>query len=540
MKLLRLSVISAVNCGGLLDGLDVKFEGTGSELDLQGDSRGALAPHCLIGPNGSGKSQLLQLLAEIFQSAWHAHKSDQERDVADQRTIFEIEYLMSRQDRGIDRIRLRRRKRKNRIMPIDLAVWNGDVWQEVDINDTGFGECLPSLIVGYTSGDNETLSLPFFVSRGGYAKGVREAAFDGPATTVADSRLLLVDYSTHLEVLVANLLLGEVAVQKAILEHARLDRLASFRCIIQLNHLPRLRTSRRSSDRRKGVQLTDELESYISAFKAASTCWSYDEKAEIYTLDYVVNDATREVFARNFASPIELYRAFHKLALLNDLAIPSKARERMKKEIETRRFASRLPEPQDEEKIFRFEQVRFYRGDKTVISSSLDYVSLSDGEHQQAQILGVFAMIVQNNVLFILDEPESHFNPHWRVKFIKRLLELPIRQRGRQEILLTSHAPFVPSDLRRDQVHVFSKGEDGAVKVESPSMETYGATFDRILEHGFGIRPPISQLARDEIKRLMEVGTAEEIRDALESLGSSFHKAFLADRLRQLEQGDVK
>jgi restriction system-associated AAA family ATPase len=540
VKLLRLSVISATSCGGLLDGLDVDFEGASTEAEVEGDTYGALAPHCLIGPNGSGKSQFLQLLAEIFQSAWHAHSAQEEREVADKSTLFVMEYLISRgPGRPPEHMRLRRRKMGTRTLPLEMATRDAEGWNEVSLESPDFGERLPSLVVGYTSGDNETLSLPFFVSRSGYATAVREAAFSEAPSTVADNRLLLIDYSTHLEVLVANLLLGEPAVQQVILEHAKLDRLASFRCVIQLNHLPRLRSARRSSDRRRGVQLTEELEGYIAALKAAATCWSYNPKTETYILDYLVTGETRRVFAAHFASPMDLYRAFHKLALLNDLAIPKEARDRLKKEIETRRFASRLPEPQDEEKIFRFEQVRFHRGDNEIIRKSLDYVSLSDGEHQQAQVLGVFAMILQDNALFILDEPESHFNPRWRVEFVKRLLELPVHGRGSQEVLLTSHAPFVPSDLRRQQVHVFSKSADGKVTVERPSVETYGATFDRILEHCFGVRPPISQLARDDIDRLMLTGTPDELRVAIDTLGSSFEKAFLADRLRQLEQTEA-
>lgn len=537
MKLLRLTVEHATSCGGLLDKVDVDFESGASESELDEAVKTTLSPHCLIGQNGSGKSQLLQLLAEIFQSAWCAHAPSEERDVADKSTLFALEYLVSPQGEGsAEHVRLRRLKKGARILPLDMAVNRDGEWEPVGIDEDGFGARLPSLIVGYTSGDNETLSLPFFVSRAGYARSVREAAFEGPEKLVADNRLLLIDYSTHLEVLVANLLLGKPAVQKAILEDARLDHLASFRCVIQLSHLTRLKTKRRRSEHRKGVQLTDELEGYITALQSAATCWSYDPKLEVYVFDFLVNDATRAVFAKHFNSPIALYRAFHKLALLNDLAIPSKARDRLKKEIETRRFASRLPEPQDEEKIFRFEQVRFYRGDEKVITKSLDYVSLSDGEHQLAQILGMFAMILHDNALFILDEPESHFNPQWRVKFVKRLLNLPVEGRGGQEVLLTSHAPFVPSDLRRDQVHVFSKDAEGRVQIVRPPVETYGATFDRILEHCFGVSPPISQLARDDINELMKNGTIEQLREAIDTLGSSFEKAFLADRLRQLEE----
>ncbi|ASE39923.2 hypothetical protein CEP68_10635 [Brevundimonas vesicularis] len=86
-------------------------------------------------------------------------------------------------------------------------------WSDVPPGSDDFAKNLPSLIVGYTSGDNETLSLPFFVSRSGYATDVAQAAtFKGGRSktpgVVADNRLLLIDYSTHLEVLVANLLLA--------------------------------------------------------------------------------------------------------------------------------------------------------------------------------------------------------------------------------------------------------------------------------------------------------------------------------------------
>jgi restriction system-associated AAA family ATPase len=535
MKLLSLQVNEAASCGGLLDGLVAKFSPVSAEYS-DGHSGQLLAPHCLIGPNGSGKSQFLQLLAEIFQSAWHVHSPEQEREPSDRSSLFSLEYLIE-STKGIDeRIRLRRERKGARVQPIDMHVLTDGNWELVDPGDEVFGARLPSLIVGYTSGDNETLSLPFFVSRRGYSTDVREAALHEGTSRVADNRLLLIDYSTHLEVLVANLLLGEPDVQLAILEHANLSRLASFRCIVQLNHLQRVKSAGRGASKRKGVQLTEELEGYISALRSSATCWSYDDKLEIYTFDVLVTEATISVFKQRFKSSILLYRAFHKLGLLNDLAIPRDARNRLKKEIDSRRFASRLPEPQDEEKIFRFEQVRFFRGAERDINKSLDYVSLSDGEHQQAQVLGVFAMIVDANALFILDEPESHFNPRWRVEFVKRLLEIPVVGRGSQEVLLTSHAPFVPSDLRRSQVHVFSKRESGSIEVNNPAIETYGMAFDRILDHCFGVSPPISQLARDEIGELLKNGSIEQLSAALTTIGTAFERAAISDRLRTLEK----
>jgi restriction system-associated AAA family ATPase len=536
MKLLRLVVNSANSCGGLLDGLNVNFEAANRRSTSNIADRNVLAPHCLIGPNGSGKSQLLQVIAEIFQSAWHANSPGEEREASNNTSLFELDYLITNPKRRVEQVNLKRtRKGRLTVLEMRAKLPTSAKWREISLGTLEFASMLPSIVVGYTSGDNETLSLPFFVSRAGYATAVREAAFENTdEPTVADNRLLLIDYSTHLEVLVANLLLGPVKVRRTILEHARLGSLASFRCVIQLNHLPRLKSVIRKNSDRKGVQLTEELEGYIEAFKAAATCWTYDERREIYILDFLVTEATRDAFKSSFSSSMLLYKAFHKFSLLNDLAIPREARDRLRKDIETRRFASRLPEPQDEEKIFRFEQVRFLRPGVNNIVDSLDYVSLSDGEHQQSQILGVFSMIVQDNALFVLDEPESHFNPKWRVEFVKTLLTIPV-ERGSQEILLTSHAPFVPSDLRREQVHVFSKDLEGKVNVEPPTIETYGATFDRILDHCFGVTPPISQMARDRLNYLMSKGNANEVKEGIATMGSSFEKAFLIDRLSELE-----
>lgn len=52
-----------------------------------------------------------------------------------------------------------------------------------------------------------------------------------PGSAVPDNRLLLVDYGTHLEVLIANLMIGEPNLRAALIEHAELENLASWRCI---------------------------------------------------------------------------------------------------------------------------------------------------------------------------------------------------------------------------------------------------------------------------------------------------------------------
>jgi restriction system-associated AAA family ATPase len=324
------------------------------------------------------------------------------------------------------------------------------------------------------------------------------------------------------------------------------EDLHSFRCIVQLNHVaaPKVSAAKAAVSGRRGVQLTRELEGYIDQLRRCSTCHTYDKKTETYIFDYWVNEETRKGFSFFWDSAFELYSSFHKLAMLNDLTIPKNARERFRKDARDRRFASRLPEPQDEDKVFRFQRVTFFsqKGKHEV-----DYVSLSDGEHQLAQLLGTFSMLSFPNVLFLLDEPESHFNPQWRVKFLSRIREIPTVNGDRsgvspaadQDCLLTTHAPFVPSDMSRDRVFIFAK-DNGKVTAHHPDIETYGTTFDSVLEECFGVRPPISDTPKAEIAKLSKSNSPEEIEEGIQRLGQSVEKAFLRDRVRELKKRESK
>ena len=537
MRILSVNIIAADTCGGLLNNLEVLLR---PPLDEQEK----FSPICLIGPNGTGKSQFLQIIAEIFQSIFHTLVSKQERDEGNPGLQFEIEYIIKpNKQKKYTRIKAERKSEGRRKATLTMYKREGNKW--IDLVDPEVLDFLPQMVVGYTSGDNETLSLPFLLSRRGYAEEVRTHALSNASENdvIPDTKLMLIDYGTHLEVLVANLLLGSNLQTDALLKYACLDKAFSFRCIIQLAHgaINKLPNVKLNKTRRKGIQLTQELENYIDYLTRCSTCYDYDEKTETYIFDFLVNEETRKAFAAFWPKGIfDLYSAFHKLSMLNDLAIPKLTRDRFKRETKARRFPSRLPEPQDEEKVFRFERVDFLaQGSNKIV----DYVSLSDGEHQLAQLLGTFCMISFPNVLFLLDEPESHFNPLWRTKFISRLLDLPTINGSRrdsiipaqQDCLLTTHSPFVPSDMQRSNVIIFGKDADQSrVVVKRPNIETYGATFDEILGECFGVTPPISQEPRSEIDTLMQSTDPDAIKSGIKRLGDSVEKIFLAERLRDL------
>lgn len=220
MKLLRVRIISAKTCGGLLDEVE-------RSLRSPFDEYSTFDPLCLIGPNGAGKSQFLQMIAEIFQSVFFTCIPEEERIEGNPDLQFEMEYFIYADNESEpSRVRISREAVNRKRPPLVIQRKEDYEWIDCDLHDPKTHALLPQKIVGYTSGDNETLSLPFLVSRSGYADEVGRRALK--ATTrnrsVPDTRLMLIDYETHLEVLVANLLLGDAPQRESLLKEADLQQ----------------------------------------------------------------------------------------------------------------------------------------------------------------------------------------------------------------------------------------------------------------------------------------------------------------------------
>lgn len=327
MKLVRVCIIAAETCGGLLDDVNVGLRSPLNDYSL-------FDPLCLIGPNGSGKSQFLQVIAEIFQSVFHTCISEEERIEGNPELQFEIEYFIYPQENQPPiRVRISREAVDKKRPPLIIQRREEYDWIDCDPKAPETHALLPQKVVGYTSGNNETLSLPFLVSRSGYADEVGRRALNVAtrSQSVPDTRLMLIDYETHLEVLVANLLLGEDSQREALLKEAQLQDLHSFRCIIQLAH----QKKSKKKTKRKGIQLTDELETYIDQLQRCATCYTYDDKTETYIFDYWINEHTREAFRSFWGNALNLYSSFHKLAMLNDLVLSKKTRDRFRRDTRT-------------------------------------------------------------------------------------------------------------------------------------------------------------------------------------------------------------
>jgi hypothetical protein len=134
-----------------------------------------------------------------------------------------------------------------------------------------------------------------------------------------------------------------------------------------------------------------------------------------------------------------------------------------------------------------------------------------------------------------LDEPESHFNPQWRIMFVPLVNQIA---RGKHQcLLLTSHAPFIISDCKAKNVYIFRRNQSGrGIEALPPKEETYGASFDHLLEDVFGVKPPVARQSLGELRQLQQKGTKEEIEEQLDEFGDSSVKFYLYQKLERLKE----
>ena len=55
---------------------------------------------------------------------------------------------------------------------------------------------------------------------------------------------------------------------------------------------------------------------------------------------------------------------------------------------------------------------------------TINYKSLSDGEHQFNEVMGTMMFIENKGTLILMDEPDTHLNPKWRARLIELFNEM--------------------------------------------------------------------------------------------------------------------
>lgn len=589
MKLLRLKITDPQGFRSLQAGFEHFFR---TEWELEREQ--GFAPFVCAGPNGSGKSNLLEVLAAIFfqleilrvrrsflPDNFLYDERDNPKGFRDGDGIpdgFELDYQIrvptnfcSSSSPEFAEVKITKVCGKSpEIFWLNQAEFEYDTLGVISDRERDF--LLPEYVLGYSSGENEILSLPFFKMRfvqfDEYWHALKEQ-FSYPGRP--ETRLAYLDSGFSQAILLCNLLFHDDEALKPFREDVGVEELKEFRIIIRRSievskgvtegfeekgfgegslgrgsfggkRNPAL-TVDEESGRYKVNLMTlleadeksaDNFDPIVSRLKRCASCWFVDETTDILYLDYFVNEATREAFSENFdfevnQSPIALFQAFQVLLTLNLYSASASLKTELYQS-DSHYVTETMPILASDERIMRFKFVKF---SKVGVEQPVMLKSLSDGEHQLLHSLGLCLLFKNTNSLFLLDEPETHFNPDWRANFVTRLHQCFKGAEDSHEMLVTTHTPFLISDSRPEKVLVFKKDtETGTVSVSKPEYNTLGASINKITMNTFGKRETIgghAQAILENLRQRFENGEDKEqlIEEIDQQLGDSVEKVLL-------------
>ncbi len=344
MKLVRLKITDPAGFRSLPYGFEHHFR---SEWSLQ-DERAKLdgfAPFVCAGPNGSGKSNLLEVLAAIFfqlevqrvrrsflPDAFSKDEKDNKKEIDSIPNAYELEYLIKLPFDALPESERYARVRVNKepqvspqmywLNPKNFAAFSESLADDGLCSERERDFLLPEYVLGYSSGENEILSLPFFKMRfvqfDEYWNSLKEQL---PYPGRPETRLAYLDNGFSQAILLCNLLFQDEATLQPFREDVGVEKLIEFRIIIRhsiavatdvantfgSNH-PALTTDSETGEHRvnlmqlleAGPNSATNFDPIVTRLKRCATCWFIDEAIDTLVLDYWVNEATKLAFRENF------------------------------------------------------------------------------------------------------------------------------------------------------------------------------------------------------------------------------------------------
>lgn len=474
---MRLERLRIPNFRNLRD-FEIAFNGTCTDED--GGDR-IFRTHAVIGQNGSGKSNMIEAIVTIF------------RDLdLNERTLFDYELDYSRKyDNQLYEIKIVNAAGSPLAVTINgepVDPWLlSDRYGEIDGKpERGSARMyLPSHIFTYYSGKSERLESLFRDHQERFIDNLTD--YDEELDSDSPLRRLFYCRHPHSKLVLLACLLAPELPLKEILHDLKIEDVDSVLFVLKKPY------------RLSGEMSSEQIKTGDNRFWFDDTRFTEEFLSKLWELAIAPIDHTEEktVDFRGRTEPQDLLYLFLKdkdaLSSLKDHIGDS---YRFFQYVEGSYVADLLEDVQ----IF----VKHKNSDNLI-----SFEQLSEGELQLLTVLGLMRITHRDECLFLLDEPDTHLNPIWKLRYfdeIEKVLELADDDtiRGDSQIIITTHDPMMIGSLRKEQVRVLRQ-QNGKTVVDEPTEDPQGQGVNGLLKSElFGLQSTVdSETMRQMYRRNM-------------------------------------
>lgn len=445
--------------------------------------------HALIGQNGTGKSNLIEALITIFRDV------DLDREAA-------FDYMLEYSIRGhVVRIEADTAKQKRPF-----------VWVDDKSESQGYllknRELLPAHIFAYYSGRNERIEALFqehqrrfnqrqeittdevlseqllenFTGSEADIRAIEEAKRRREARLkqAGDDRLRRLFYCRggHSQLVLLACLLSDDPVFQKVLKNLHIESLESALFVLKEPH--RLREKRRG-----GKFDEQELNEGDPRFWYArgNVVSEFLDKLWQVAWAPIEQEATKQI---DFRGRTEKQKQLY-------LFVPNQDKLKQLGELVG-----------STDSFFRYaegayigdliDEVRITVKKRDEHGGKVSFTQLSEGELQMLTVLGLMRITREDHCLFLLDEPDTHLNPIWKLRYFDDIEGVLGDSHvggfdsgtfdtspGQSQILITTHDPMMVGSLKREQVHILRRN-GGRTVVDVPDEHPQGMGVTGLLK----------------------------------------------------------
>lgn len=148
------------------------------------------------------------------------------------------------------------------------------------------------------------------------------------------------------------------------------------------------------------------------------------------------------------------------------------------------------------------------------LDDEYSYYSLSSGEREYISIFTAYCyhlkrVMSQNTIsnsefIFYFDEIDLGLHPNWQRSIVKDLVLFAQKYTKKEiQLILTSHSPFILSDIPKENIIFLKDGKNVSTEVD---INTFGANIHTLLSHGFFMEDGLmGEFAKEKINEVIKL-----------------------------------